>query len=77
MNVFRFEGAEILRTPVRAPTANAYVEQWAGTVRAECPDWLLILGRGHLEQVLRIYVQHYNQHCPHGALGPAIAGLTC
>jgi hypothetical protein len=27
MNVFRSEGAEILCTPVRAPTANAYVEQ--------------------------------------------------
>ena len=43
--------------------------KWASTVRAECLDWLLILGRGHLEQVLRIYVQHYNQHRPHRALG--------
>jgi transposase InsO family protein len=40
-----------------------------GTVRAECLDWLLIKGRGHLEQVLRRYVQHYNQHRPHRALG--------
>ena len=38
------------------------------TVRAECLDWLLIVGRGHLEQVLRIYVQHYNRHRPHRAL---------
>ena len=28
-------------------------------VRAECLDWLLILGRGRLEQVLRVYVWHY------------------
>jgi hypothetical protein len=27
-------------------------------VRAECLDWLLILGRGHLEHVFRVYVQH-------------------
>jgi putative transposase len=38
-------------------------------VRAECLDWLLILGRGHLEQVLRVYVQHYNAHRAHRALG--------
>jgi putative transposase len=76
--VFRSEGAEVLLTPVRAPRANAYAERW---VRTECLDWLLIIGRHHLEQVLRVYVGHYNQHRPHRALeleapdpsaGPAI-----
>jgi putative transposase len=38
-------------------------------VRAECLDWLLIVGRSHLEQVLRVYVKHYNAHRPHRALG--------
>jgi putative transposase len=66
--VFRSEGAEIL-TPVQAPNANAYAERWVGTVRAECLDWLLIVGRGHLAQVLRVYVQHYTRHRPHRALG--------
>ncbi|HEY6706299.1 MAG TPA: hypothetical protein VJB61_01745 [Actinomycetota bacterium] len=37
-------------------------------MRAECLDWLLIVGRGHLEQVLRIYVEHDNAHRPHRAL---------
>ncbi|MDP9208480.1 MAG: integrase core domain-containing protein [Actinomycetota bacterium] len=68
-DVFRSEGGEVVVTPVRAPTANAYAERWVGTVRAECLDWLLIVGRGHLEQVLRVYVEHYNQHRPHRALG--------
>jgi putative transposase len=67
-DVFGSEGAEVLLTPVQAPNANAYAERWIRTVRAECLDWLLIVGRGHLEQVLRIYVQHYNQHRPHRAL---------
>jgi putative transposase len=67
--VFSSEGGEVLLTPVRAPRANAYAERWVRTVRAECLDWLLIVGRGHLEQVLRIYVQHYNRHRPHRALG--------
>jgi hypothetical protein len=38
-------------------------------VRAQCLDWLLIVGRSHLEQILRVYVQHYNGHRPHRALG--------
>jgi putative transposase len=67
-DVFRSEGAEVLRTPVQAPNANAYAERWIGTIRAECLDWLLIVGRGHLEQVLRVYAAHYNTHRPHRAL---------
>ena len=79
-DVFRSEGGEVLVTPVRAPKANAYAERWVRTVRTECLDWLLIVGRSHLEQVLRVYVQHYNGHRPHRALGLAApdppAGLT-
>jgi hypothetical protein len=72
--------AEVLVTPVQAPNANAYAERWIRTVRAECLDWLLIVSRGHLDQVLRRYVEHYNQHRPHRALGleppEPSAGLT-
>jgi putative transposase len=68
-SVFRSEGTEVLMRPVQAPKANAYAERWVRTVRAECLDWLLILGRGHLERILRVYVRHYNQHRPHRALG--------
>jgi hypothetical protein len=68
-DLFCAEGAEVLLTPVRAPNANAHAERWIRTVRAECLDWLLIIGRGHLEQALRIYVEHYNRHRPHRALG--------
>ncbi len=68
-DVFRSEGAKVLVTPVQAPNANAFAERWVRTVRTECLDWLLIVGRGHLKQALRIYVQHYNQHRPHRAFG--------
>ena len=67
--VFRSDGTQVLMTPVRAPKANAYAERWVRTVRAECLDWLLILGRGHLERILRVYARHYNEHRPHRALG--------
>ena len=79
-DLFRSQDAEVLVTPVRVPQANAYAERWVRTVRTECLDWLLIVGRGHLEQVLRIYLDHYNRHRPHRALGLAppgpSAGLT-
>ena len=58
----------MIKAPVRAPNANAYAERWVRTVRADCLDHLLILGRRHLERVLRVYVRHYNTHRPHRAL---------
>ncbi len=69
--VFKTEGAKVILTPVRAPKANAFAERWVGTVRTECLDWTLVLGRGHLERLLRDYVAHYNSHRPHRGLGLA------
>ena len=66
--VFRSEGVEIIRTPFRAPNANAFAERWVGTIRRDCLDWLLITSRRQLEHVLRVYVDHYNGHRPHRAL---------
>jgi putative transposase len=66
--VFRSETIRIIRTPVRAPQANAYMERWIGSIRRECLDRLLILNRRHLERVLPAYIQHYNAHRPHRSL---------
>lgn len=66
--VFRSEGVKVIHTPIRAPQANAYAERFVRTVRAECLDWLLILGRRHLEHVLRSYTTHYNRERPHRGL---------
>jgi transposase InsO family protein len=62
------DGIKVIRTPVRAPNANSHTERWVGTVRRECLDRLLIVGRLQLEHVLRIYVTHYNRRRPHRAL---------
>ena len=66
--VWQGEGASILRSPVRAPDANAVAERWVRTARSECTDRLLILSEGHLPRVLDRYVGHYNQHRPHRGL---------
>jgi len=59
----------LIRTPVKAPKANAFVERFVGTVRRECLDWVLIFVRRQLERTLRIYVEHYNGRRPHRGLG--------
>src|SRR6266508_1892367 len=66
--IFRSEGIRIIHTPIRAPQANAYAERFVRSVRAECLDWLLIVGRRHLERVLRAYTVHYNRERPHRGL---------
>jgi putative transposase len=66
--VFRSEGIEMIRTPIQAPNANAFAERWVRTVRNDCLDRILILGRRRLERVLRVYTNHYNEHQPHRAL---------
>jgi putative transposase len=66
--VFRSEQIEVIRTPFQAPNANANAERWVRTVRSDCLDRILILGRRHLERVLRLYTTHYNRHRPHRAL---------
>ena len=70
--LFRTEGIRVIRTPIRAPRANAYAERFVRTVRAECLDHILILGRRHLEGVLRGYVAHYNQERPHRGIGLSV-----
>ena len=66
--VFASEGIEIIKTPVRAPKANATAERFVRTARAECLDWLLIMNQRHLERVLRVFAGHYNSHRPHRSL---------
>jgi len=78
--VFASEGIQIVKTPVRAPKANAIAERFIGTVRRECLDWLLILNRRHLEHVLRVFIDHYNLHRPHRSLHlfpPAATSREC
>ena len=70
-NVFQSEAIQIVRTPLRAPPANGVAERFVRTVRSECLDWLLILNSQHLEQVVRVFIDHYNGHRPHRGLALA------
>ena len=62
----------VLRTPIRAPRANATCERFLGSVRRECLDHVLVLGEGHLRRVLREYTAYFNSARPHQGLGQAV-----
>jgi transposase InsO family protein len=74
--VFSSEAIEVIKTPVRSPRANAHAERFVRTVRTECLDWTLVLGRRHLEEVLREYIGHYNAERPRYVGGMSSAGSS-
>jgi transposase InsO family protein len=66
-------GLRVLKTPIRAPKANAFAERLVGTVRRECLDWLIPFSENHLRRILLEWVCHYNEARPHSSLGPGIS----
>jgi transposase InsO family protein len=67
-SVFTGAGVTVVKTPPRAPRANAYAERWVRTVRMECLDWALIFNQAQLYRVLSAYLAHYNSARPHRGL---------
>jgi transposase InsO family protein len=62
-------GVRQLRTPVKAPRANALAERWIRSARNECLDHMVILNERHLQRVLDEYVAYFNAWRPHRGLG--------
>lgn len=65
-------GIEVLRTPHRAPPANAVCERFLGSVRRECLDHLLLVGDGQLHRVIKEYVGFFNEPRPHQGIDQQI-----
>jgi putative transposase len=70
--VFCAEGMDVIRTPYRAPNANAHMERWIRSVREECLDKLLIINQAHLRRVMREYAEFFNTARPHQGIAQQI-----
>ncbi|HET8628622.1 MAG TPA: integrase core domain-containing protein [Thermomicrobiales bacterium] len=65
-------GIRVLRTPVRAPLANATCERFLGSVRRECLDHMLVVSEAHPRRALHAYVAYFNGARPHQGIDQAI-----
>lgn len=72
MRVAEGSRIEILKTPYRAPKANAICERFLGSVRRECLDHILFLGERQLYEVIKEYVRFFNEARPHQGIGQQI-----
>ncbi len=61
-------GIRSLRSAPRSPWQNAYVERAIGTLRRECTDHIIPMGRRHLLRVLNEFVGYHNESRPHQSL---------
>ena len=67
-------GLRVLKTPVRAPKANAFCERLVGTFRRECLAFVIPINERHLKMTVKEWGIHYNRGRPHSSLGPGIPG---
>jgi len=67
--IFADEGIRILKSPPRAPRANAICDRAIGELRRELLDRMLIINEEHLRRTLTTYLAHRNKSRPHRTLG--------
>jgi transposase InsO family protein len=65
-------GLTVLKTPYRAPQANAVCERMIGSARRECLDFIIPLDEKHVRRILKAWISHYNGGRPHSSLGTGI-----
>jgi putative transposase len=65
-------GVEILVTAYQAPNMNVHAERFVRSIRSECLDQMIFVGRASLEKAIAEYVAHYHGERSHQGLGNEI-----
>ena len=58
-------GVEIVPCPPQAPRCNAFSERFVKSIKFECLNELILLGRRHLEVSIEKYTSYYNRFRNH------------
>ena len=59
---------KIVKSPVMAPNANAFVESWIATLKRECLNHFLCFSLRHADHIVQAFARYYNEHRPHQGL---------
>ena len=68
---FSNQGIKVLPTPFRSPNMNPYAESWVATIKRECLNHFIVLGKVHLEYLISEFVSYYNNRRPHSSMNNA------
>jgi transposase InsO family protein len=68
-------GVRVVRTPERAPNANAYAERFVRSIKEECLDRLIPLGERHFRRAVTEFVAHYHAERNQGLQNELIVGV--
>ncbi len=66
--VFKAENVDVVRTCVRAPNMNAFMERWLQSLQIECLDHFVVFGEDHFRHLIKSYLAHYHEQRPHQSL---------
>ncbi|MEM6391726.1 MAG: integrase core domain-containing protein [Planctomycetota bacterium] len=75
--LLRATSVRVVKSPVRAPNANAFAESWIATVRRKCLDHFARFSLEHVDDLVQTCAGYYNQHRPHQGLGNRVLGQPC
>jgi putative transposase len=75
-DLLRASGLRVLKTPYRAPQANAFCERLTGSARRECLAFMIPINEDHVRWIMKEWAGHYNRSRPHSSLGPGIPDVN-
>jgi transposase InsO family protein len=74
--VLKQAGIEPIKTPFRAPNANAYAERWVRSICEECLNHLILFGLDSLRRTVGSYRAFLNERRPHQGIGNRVPVAT-
>ena len=67
--ILKDRGVKVIKTPARSPICNCYAERVVLSIKRECLNHFVVLGKKHLEYLLSNYETYYNELRPHQGIG--------